>query len=127
MTWREWLHDRSAFMAPIPEPTPPRPRTPEGWFRLSRRPSSAVCWEWQGPCHKVTGYGLVTQARRQTGAHRWSYERFVGPIPEGLCVCHACDNRLCVNPFHFFLGSRADNVRDMWAKGRGVSRKKVPA
>jgi len=51
-------------------------------------------------------------------AHRVAYKQFVGPIPGGMLVCHSCDNRLCCNPAHLFLGSPRDNTRDMIAKDR---------
>lgn len=61
------------------------------------------------------GYGLASHGRL---AHRVAYEEAHGPIPPGLCICHTCDVRLCVNTEHMFLGTRSDNNRDMFAKGR---------
>lgn len=84
------------------------------------------CWEWtasldsQGRAFLMVGSksdGTRTSAR----AARLSYEEFVGPIPDGMCVLHRCDNPKCIRPGHLFLGTQADNVADMVAKGRQAS------
>jgi hypothetical protein len=75
------------------------------------------CWIWTG-CKAGNGYGAIKINQKQYGAHQMAYLFFRGPLPKGLMVCHHCDNPLCVNPKHLFLGTALDNVRDMYSKGR---------
>ena len=69
------------------------------------------CWEWTA--YRYHGYGILSVGRKPTKAHRFVYEQLRGPIPEGKIICHTCDNRGCVNPDHMYVGTYADNNRDI--------------
>lgn len=79
------------------------------------------CWLWRG--HIMGGgYGhLAVGEKRHKPAHRVSWELHFGPIPKGMFVCHKCDVRNCVNPYHLFVGFQQDNMDDMNRKGRHFS------
>lgn len=83
---------------------------------IGTRKDKNGCILWNGELSEH-GYGLIASKHR---AHRVSFELFIGPIPDGLKVLHTCDVRNCVNPNHLFIGTLADNVYDMVAKGRNV-------
>lgn len=51
------------------------------------------------------------------------YEKYHGPIPEGMQACHRCDVQICVNPDHIFVGTNADNCHDRKVKGRNPDRR----
>lgn len=85
------------------------------------------CWIWTGGTVDG-GYGQFSigrDGRRSVvmQAHRWSYRHYNGEIPEGLLVLHRCDTPACVRPEHLFLGTQADNMADMRAKGRHPTRR----
>lgn len=74
------------------------------------------CWEWQGVKDKG-GYGKF-QYGVMSRSHRVSYLLAYGALPDGMCVCHACDNPACCNPVHLWLGTNTDNIHDSVRKGR---------
>ena len=85
---------------------------------------SNKCWNWKASLRN--GYGAFKLNGEVVSAHRVSYEIHLGIIPEGLFVCHTCDNPKCVNPKHLFLGTHADNIRDAYNKGRIILPEGVP-
>lgn len=88
-------------------------------IRIGWTVTPSGCWEWNGWL-SPKGYGRIYSNGRNIGAHCASWEYHRGPIPQGVCVLHRCDNRPCINPDDLFLGTRADNNFDMRSKGRSV-------
>jgi hypothetical protein len=95
----------------------------DGFFTSAYIPEpNSGCWLWLRALN-VDGYGSIAVGRASTKngnerAHRFSWKKFKGAIPFGMCVLHRCDVRSCVNPDHLFLGTYRDNHDDMVAKGR---------
>lgn len=90
------------------------------WSRVDKRQEDD-CWPWLGTTNQ-TGYGVVRLGGRYEIAHRVAWQIHNNRvIPEALFGCHSCDNPVCCNPNHIFLGTPADNSSDMVRKGRSHS------
>lgn len=86
------------------------------WRKVDKR-GPDDCWEWVGSL-SVRDYGRMKVCGKLVQAHRLSYEIANGAIPDGIFVCHKCDNPKCVNPSHLWLGTHRDNMQDARRKGR---------
>lgn len=89
------------------------------WRRVNKNTDSG-CWEWSGSLTKK-GYGFFKVNKENVPTHRFSWALHFGEIPDGLYVCHTCDNRKCCNPERLFLGTQFDNMQDMVRKGRNAN------
>ena len=88
------------------------------WSKVDKT-SPDGCWEWTAS--KSNGYGRFRLNGKRASAHRVSWQMHTGKtVPQGMYICHTCDNPGCVNPKHLFLGTATDNKQDCLRKGRSA-------
>ena len=88
------------------------------WSKVDIK-SEDECWNWLAGKLRG-GYGCFKVNSIKTLTHRFSYELKNGHIPEGMCICHKCDNPSCVNPSHLWLGTHQDNMKDRNMKDHNI-------
>lgn len=106
-TWEEWVEEFWASCV------------------IVQRSLATPCWEWS-KCRNPGGYGGFNRFGRRKTTHRIAWELTHGKIPEGVSVCHHCDNPPCIRPDHLFLGTRSENAIDSVLKSRNHFTKLSP-
>ncbi len=88
---------------------------PNFWDNVEKKDISE-CWIWTGKTNPKEGYGVFSYNGQKSYAHRIAYLLKKGEIPSGKFVCHDCDNRVCVNPNHLYIGDNSSNMKDRQAR-----------
>ncbi len=96
-----------------------QPKLADDFWASVQRSDNASCWPWLKSTQR-SGYGRLAFKGSRMGSHQIAWILVNGPIGNGLCVLHKCDNPTCCNPSHLFLGTNNDNIADRMAKGRSV-------
>lgn len=100
--------------------------SPEWWEACTTYDPDTKCLRWNGFADPSGYCRISVNGKGGILVHRHAYECFYGPFDQSLKVCHSCDVPNCVSPYHLFLGTQKDNLRDMFRKGRARPRGRVP-